>query len=426
MIGNEKHNNIKVQYLSLKQKGLINDDCNQAFALDALERLRYAVTYHRDRKPRLLIKGIYLWGEVGRGKTFLLDLFAASLNPKDCLRIHFHHFMKSVHEQLHYYRGHTAPLKIIATKLSKHYKVLCFDEFYVSDIGDAMLLGALLQHLFHLKVTFVATSNTAPENLYPNGLQRSQFLPAIAAIQKNTAIIHLSGPKDHRERPLEQTANYFLTPTPVDIKLLATSETGNEGIEEAIRTRLLHLGLTLNPNHADGLSHLTTLPILGRQIAYLCRNQNSICFEFSQLCEGTRSHLDYIEIANKFSNLILLNVPRLSGHAYERIKARGTEDGSIGSGNTGERQILLAPMDDAARRFIALIDELYERKVSIYLTSTLSIEALYTQGSLLTEFQRTRSRLIEMSSSAYQKLTTSTELRHKTDSVVQLPGQDTP
>ncbi|OZG75242.1 cell division protein ZapE [Hahella sp. CCB-MM4] len=375
------------RYRDLVNSAAVSDDPAQEEALKALDQL-YQELHHLSHRRSIIrpagnvIKGLYLWGKVGRGKTFLVDLFVQSLNSEKCLRLHFHHFMAMVHQQLNQYKGEADPLKIIARNLSRQYQVLCFDEFFVSDIGDAMLLGRLMQYLFSFKVVLVATSNTPPENLYQDGLQRARFLPAIDAICAHTRSIHLSGQQDHRERHQALDDIYFVV---------------NDAVQaQATRDQLLkHHDLPAS----EGTT--TAISILGREIPYISRTRHHICFEFTQLCEGPRSHLDYMEIANQFETVVLLNVPPLSGPAYERIKARGTEDGSVGSGETGEREVMLSRRDDAARRFIALIDELYDQRVRLFLTSEVPLHELYTQGSLQFEFERARSRLMEMGSSLY-------------------------
>ncbi len=384
------------QYKQLLKESLVSHDSAQNNAITLLEEL-YSQLTHASAKNEP-IKGLYLWGKVGRGKTFLMDLFSTSLQPRYCLRQHFHHFMASIHTQLIEATGLADPLKVIALNLSKQYKVLCFDEFFVSDIGDAMLLGRLMQYLFEFNVVLVATSNIEPENLYFNGLQRSRFLPAIDAIKQHTCKVHLDGIHDHRERQLERKQIYFITAPvsmeqPESIKLLFKSYNlpPVEGLIEVV-----------NKDYREGDSVAVT--VLGREVRCLSYNEKSICFTFSQLCEGPRSHLDYIQLAKQFETVFLLNIPSLSGSAYEHIKARGTEDGSVGSGQTGEREVVHSSMDDAVRRFIALIDEFYERKVKLYLSSEIPLASLYIEGSLCFEFERAHSRLTEMASVDYYQL----------------------
>jgi len=382
------HNNQKISKSKLKpgpktrylQSKDLSDDLSQQEALCALENIYLQFNQTNARNP--YIKGVYLWGEVGRGKTCLMDLFYQSIDSDKILRLHFHHFMASIHTQLKELSGHTDPLKLIAKNISKQYQILCFDEFFVSDIGDAMLLGRLLQYLFKFRVTLIATSNIAAEDLYKDGLQRIRFTPAIKAILEHTHSIHLSGTKDHRERNLHVEMIYFLHQK-----------------KKNTNTYLLN---RFKLKSASNKPIFET--ILGRNIPCIARNHQTICFEFSSLCEGPRSHLDYIEIANRYQTILLFNIPPLSGKSYEQIKARGTEDGSIGSGSVGEREVVLANKDDATRRLIALVDEFYDQKVTLFLSSSTPLKELYTEGSLIFEFQRTHSRLIEMASSEYQKM----------------------
>ena len=368
----------KQSYQLLVEKGAVINDAAQLRALDALENLYLQL--NRSDEHGEDIKGVYLWGKVGRGKTFLMDLFTDSLKPEYCLRQHFHHFMASIHRQLSELSGSADPLQLIAIAISEKHKVLCFDEFFVSDIGDAMLLGKLMQYLFELGVVLVATSNVRPDELYLDGLQRARFIPAINAINEQTQQINLVGHSDHRERPLEQQQIYFVEPES------ASADTGTA------KQLFAQHGLPASP------SSVSTVNVLGREVPCLSVNQQAIGFEFSHLCEGPRSHLDYIQLAQTFNTVILLNVPALGARSYEHIKARGTEDGSVGSGETGERKVIHSTMDDAARRFIALIDEFYACKVKLFIVGEVTFEKLYTEGCLLFEFQRARSRLIEMGS----------------------------
>ncbi|MFT7185583.1 MAG: cell division protein ZapE [Pseudohongiellaceae bacterium] len=391
------HNSPKTRYLN--DQSLVKDE-SQLIALELLENIYQ--TFKQEKPYKKAIKGAYLWGKVGRGKTCLMDIFYHSMNSDKVLRLHFHHFMKTIHQQLRKTSGHTDPLKLIAKNLSKKYNILCFDELFVSDIGDAMLLGKLFQYLFELKVTLIATSNIAAENLYKNGLQRERFLPAIKSIMLNTHDINLNGEKDHRERTLHIQTIYFLH-----------AKQKNQNLYLLERFQLYSAFVGALPTHA--LINKTSLEnpiyetILGRDIVCIARDQTIICFEFSALCEGPRSHLDYVELASRYQTILVFNIPPLSGHSFERIKARGTEDGSVGSGLVGEREVMLANMDDATRRFIALVDELYDQKVVLFLTSSTPLDSLYTEGSLTFEFERTRSRLIEMASTEYQQLSA---LRH--------------
>lgn len=383
------------QYKTLVSLNKISFDISQQKAVELLQQLYLILQpVEADVKNNIMVnyevtKGVYLWGKVGRGKTFLMDLFVHSLPSALCKRQHFHHFMQDIHSQLKELSGTENALKYIAQKFSKQYKVLCFDEFFVSDIGDAMLLGNLLQFMFELNIVVVSTSNCSPSELYRNGLQRDRFLPAIAAIEQHTQVLHLNGQQDHRHRELTYAQNYFELPDLIE-------EQG------ALHQTLLNLFDLPLPSQNKNEN---TVSVLGRNINYIAKDNSVICFDFSELCQGPRSHFDYIELAKQFSTLLLFNVPPMSGQAYERIKARGTEDNgstiNIAASETGKREILLAPMDDGARRFIALVDECYDCNINLFITAYVTQSELYNSGSLMFEFERTKSRLIEMASVEY-------------------------
>lgn len=354
------------------------DDPYQQRAVVALEQLYQALLqpqpFWRQKKP---IKGLYLWGPVGRGKTCLMDLFFDSLPISTAQRLHFHHFMARVHEALHQHQGHADPLMLIAKAWARQCKVLCFDEFFVSDIGDAMLLGRLLKALFAQGVTLVATSNTPLERLYWQGLQRDRFLPAIALLQAHVSAIDLGSGADYRRRHLTCVATYFIQQdlTPIFEQLVC-----EQGISQA------------------------PVSICGRDIDVVARSEQVVWFTFSQLCEGPRAAQDYIAIAERYRTVFVSAIPQLGGKPRGWIKARGTEDGSQGITATGERTLSYAQSDDAARRFISLVDELYDQRVVLYLSADTSLEELYRGSALAFEFQRTHSRLIEMQSQEYMRL----------------------
>ncbi len=371
---------IQLSYQQQLQQGLIPDPAQQT-AVTALIGLKQRLPGKpgRFRKPQP-VTGLYLWGPVGRGKTLLMDLFYQSLDPDSALRLHFHRFMALVHRQLNELCGTKDPLQQVAQSLARRYRVLCFDEFFVSDIGDAMLLGRLFDFLFECGIAIVSTSNCHPDMLYRDGLQRARFLPAIAAIKKHMLIHQLDGGHDHRQRELSRQSAYFTA-------------------DEAALTALF-------PVKAAA----TTVSLCQRQLPCKARYDGHIWFDFSQLCEGPRSALDYIELAERFHTVLLSDVPALSGNAQERIKARGTEDGSYTVTETGNRKILLGRSDDATRRFISLVDELYDRRVNLFLNAEVSLDELYSGEHLAFEFERTRSRLIEMASVEYQSATALNQL----------------
>jgi len=299
------------------------------------------------RKP---VTGLYLWGGVGRGKTWMMDLFFDSLPGKDKLRIHFHRFMARVHTALKTKQSTRDPLAEIAREWAAQYRVLCFDEFFVSDIADAMLLGGLLQALFREGVTLVATSNVAPDDLYRDGLQRAKFLPAIESIKGHCVSMQVEGDRDFRLRLLLRS-RIFLQP------LDAHAEAG--------------LGRAFADMSA-GCSLARQLEINGRNLQSRQRSDGIIWFDFSELCERPTSVADYIEIARAFNTVLLSGVPRMH------------------EGNA-----------DATRRFINLIDEFYDRNVKMLISAATQIDGLYNGKRLAFEFQRTTSRLTEMQSNDY-------------------------
>ena len=301
------------------------------------------------KKPKP-VRGLYMWGGVGRGKTWLMDLFYQSLPDKDKKRVHFHHFMARVHKALAARPNAQDPLPDIAREWAEQYRVLCFDEFFVSDIADAMLLSGLLQALFELGVTLVATSNVAPDDLYRDGLQRVKFLPAINALKKHTLSIHVEGARDFRLRHLQRSQIYL---QPLD-------EHAEASLQSAFQR--------LTGNHRD----TNSLRVNGRSIEARHRSDGVIWFSFNALCEQARSTDDYIKIAHEFNTVILSGVP-----ALDETNA------------------------DAARRFINLIDEFYDRNVKMLISAARPINELYSGKRLEFEFQRTTSRLIEMQSHAY-------------------------
>ncbi len=297
------------------------------------------------------VRGVYLWGGVGRGKTFLMDLFFDNLPFDDKLRFHFHRLMYRVHSQLKEHSGKIDPIDTVAEGLADRARIICFDEFYVSDIGDAMILGKLLQSLFDRRVCLVATSNIPPDDLYAGGLQRNQFLPAIDFIKKNTETVHVDGALDYRLRVLEQAEIYH---SPLD------------EIAE------LNLASYFEKIAPDKGSSGQALEILGRNITTRRRADGIAWFDFAELCGGPRSQADYVELARCFQTIIVSQTP-----------------------------ILNEAMEDEARRFIALVDELYDRRVNLIVSAAAPIDSLYAGKRLVQEFKRTGSRLNEMQSSQY-------------------------
>jgi len=297
------------------------------------------------------VKGLYIWGGVGRGKTWLMDCFFDCLPFEDKLRLHFHRFMHEVHAELKRHPDEVDPLLPVARHFRARARVICFDEFFVSDITDAMLLGRLFEHLFALGVTLVATSNVPPDDLYKEGLQRERFLPAIRELKSHTQLLHVDGDTDYRLRHMQGT-DLFYVPAGKQADAYLT----------AFFTRL------------TGHQHAYTdaLDINGRPIPTRSHADGVAWFGFEALCEGPRSQEDYIEIARGFHTVLLSGIPRFD-----------------------------ADSEDAARRFIALVDEFYDRRVKLAASAAVPLDKLYAGKRLEFEFQRAESRLTEMQTKEY-------------------------
>ena len=297
------------------------------------------------------VKGLYFWGGVGRGKTYLMDTFFESLPFERKMRVHFHRFMQRVHRELKNFKGEKNPLDLVAKKFADETRVICFDEFFVSDIGDAMILATLMDGLFKRGVTLVCTSNIVPDGLYKDGLQRARFLPAIALVKKYTDVVNVDGGVDYRLRTLEQARLYH---TPL-----------NEEADASLRKSFDALAI-------EAGKHSKTMEINGRKIPARAHADDVVWFDFPDVCDGPRSQNDYIEIARQFHAIIISNVPVLGGDK-----------------------------DDQSRRFVNMIDEFYDRNVKVIMSAAAPITELYSGGSLSFEFERTESRLLEMQSQEY-------------------------
>ncbi|MFT2091886.1 cell division protein ZapE [Paraglaciecola sp. 2405UD69-4] len=297
------------------------------------------------------IQGIYFWGGVGRGKTYLVDTFYECLPFKRKMRIHFHRFMHRVHQEMRALDGQSDPLKIIAKKFAAETKVICFDEFFVSDITDAMILGTLMEALFGHGIVLVATSNIVPDELYKNGLQRARFLPAIELINQNTRIVNVDSGVDYRLRTLQQAEIFH---HPLDAK-------AEENLHKYFKELTSEVGVANE-----------SIEIEGRMIPTLKYAEGVIMLEFRAACDGPRSQTDYMEISRLYHTVLLANVEQM-GQAT----------------------------DDIARRFIAMVDEFYERNVKLIISAEVALETLYTEGQLNFEFRRCLSRLKEMQSHDY-------------------------
>lgn len=302
------------------------------------------------------VRGLYLYGSVGRGKTFLVDLFFESLPIEAKLRRHFHRFMQEVHAELNRLKGHEDPLVAVAAHFAAEARVFCLDEFFVTDIGDAMILGGLLKHLFARGVTLVTTSNIVPKDLYKDGLQRERFLPAIELLENNCEIVSLDAVQDYRLRTLAQAGVYF---TPL-----------GEAAEKRLSAVFAEVSRITNPESRIPAS----IEINGREIPIVRENDGAIWFEFAALCEGPRAVADYIEIGKSFHTVLVSGVPQF---------------------------VDFSESEDAARRFVNLVDEFYDRGVNLVLSAAVPIPELYRGKRLKFEFARTESRLIEMQSREY-------------------------
>lgn len=303
------------------------------------------------KKQRDPVKGLYFWGGVGRGKTYLMDNFYESLPFQNKMRIHFHRFMQRVHSELTTLEGQSDPLLAVADRLADETCIICFDEFFVSDIGDAMILAGLMEALFARGVSLVCTSNIIPDGLYRDGLQRARFLPAIALVNKHTEVVNVDGGTDYRLRTLQQAELFH---HPLD-------DQADRNLEKYFSQLAVEAG-----------EHDLKLEVNGRIIEAERHADDVVWFDFKALCDGPRSQNDYIELAREFHAVILSNVP-----------------------------VMNSQNDDLARRFINLIDEFYDRKVKLIVSAEAAIHELYEGGRLSFEFERTESRLLEMQSEEY-------------------------
>ena len=345
-------------YQTLIDSGTVQKDPDQLLAVQAMDDLWHRLQGRkplslferiRGKRPQV-IEGIYLWGTVGRGKTWLMDLFFELLPTRKKQRLHFHRFMKRVHNDLKLGGDVRDPLPRIARSWAEHCEVLCLDEFFVSDIADAMLLAGLLEALFDHGVTLVTTSNIEPDNLYRDGLQRARFLPAIDLLKQHLKTVELAGNTDFRLRILKQSPIYH---TPL-------SNQAQQLMAESFDRMSTECELAQD------------LEINGRLFHARRRSDGIIWFDFNELCEKPRGSVDYIEIARSFNTVLLSDVTQMQENEA-----------------------------DSARRFIIMIDEFYDRNVKLLITADQPIDQLYTGKRLFNEFQRTRSRLTEMQSHDY-------------------------
>ena len=357
------------KYDSDVSKNLVILDEGQRAAVEVLESLFHEIVdkqkgntviavvaqrlFGREMISFPAVRGVYLWGGVGRGKTYLMDLFFECVPFDQKERTHFHRFMLSIHEKLGNLQGVKNPLNAVAKSIADRAKILFFDEFFVSDIGDAMLLGGLLEALFKRGVVLVITSNIYPDELYKNGLQRERFLPAINLIKEHTLAVELKSGIDYRLQKLSESSIYYSP----------NGERANREIMEKFKD--------LIPDQAEfRKSHI--IQVYGRSIEVLHYAQNVAWFDFLALCDSPRSVFDYVEISRIFHTIIVSDIPQFS-----------------------EKN------EDKARRFVYLIDELYDRRVNLIVSAEVGISSLYKGRRLSFEFKRTQSRLTEMQSIDY-------------------------
>mgnify|MGYP000588443641 CR=1 FL=1 len=355
-----EHGMLDAYEATLKARGFKSDPAQRAaaqrlqglytelVAFKAARRGTIRKLLARPKQPR----SVYFWGGVGRGKSFLMDCFFDSVPYQRKRRVHFHAFMQEVQNDLKNLNHEPDPLQKVADRIARQTRLLCFDEFHVSDIADAMILGRLLKELFERGVVFVMTSNYPPDGLYPNGLQRLNFLPTIALMQQWLTVVNVDGGQDYRLRELTREPLYI---TPL---------AGADGKLEAIWQRLAH-----------GASQPRTIEILGRPLRCRRHVPGAIWFDFRELCGGPRAQTDYVELACEYHTVFLSDIPRLGSHQASE-----------------------------ARRLTWLVDVFYDSRVKLVISAEVEADLLYTEGVQASEFFRTASRLTEMQSSAYLAL----------------------
>jgi cell division protein ZapE len=370
---------------SLDKRGFVAD-ASQRRAVERLQRLYEEWSAYKARRnsalKRLLVrppppKGVYLWGAVGRGKSFLMDSFYLCVPLVRKRRVHFHHFMREIHRELNELKASADPLSAVAERTARRYRLICFDEFHVSDIADAMILGRYLEKVMDLGVQFVMTSNYHPDQLYPNGLQRERFLPAIALLKNRLDVVEVDGGTDYRRLKLEQVRVYHVGKTGA-----ADAEAELARIFEELK---------------DTEEEKQPLDVEGRRIPYRKRAGGLVWFDFAALCGGPRSYADYVDLARRFHTVILSGVPKL------------------------------APRNaDAARRFTWLVDVFYDDRVKLIVGAEAQPDELFSAAenagsdvrTTAAEFARTASRLTEMQSAGYLQL----ERRRESGQVQGLPA----
>jgi cell division protein ZapE len=343
---------------TLAERGYRADEA-QLRAIAALERCEREWADYKARRRNALTKllvrppiprGVYMWGGVGRGKSFLMDCFFQAVPLQRKTRLHFHEFMREVHRELQELKGTADPLKVLGERIARRFRLICFDEFHVADVTDAMILYRLLESMFAHRVSIVTTSNFEPDGLYPNGLHRDRILPAIALLKQHLEVINVDAGTDYRQRTLEQVQLYHC---PL-----------GEAADAAMAQAFAELAEARDEDPVLNIEH--------RQLRTLRRAGGVVWFDFATLCGGPRSQNDYLEIASRFHTVLLSGVPQMPPR-----------------------------LASEARRFTWLVDVLYDRRVKLILSAAVPPEQLYTEGPLAHEFPRTVSRLQEMQSAEY-------------------------
>ena len=346
---------------TLAERGF-HDDPAQLRAIDALERCETEWADYKARRSNALTKlishppiprGVYMYGGVGRGKSFLMDCFFQALPLTRKTRLHFHEFMREVHRELQDLKGTVDPLDELGRRIARRFRLICFDEFHVADVTDAMILHRLLAAMFANRVSIVTTSNFHPDGLYPNGLHRDRILPAIELLKAKLEVISVDAGTDYRQQTLAGMSMYHCP-------LGADAEAAMERAFEQL---------------AEARDEEPVMQIEHRSLRALRRAGGVVWFDFRMLCGGPRSQNDYLEIASRFHTVLLSNVPQMPPR-----------------------------LASEARRFTWLVDVLYDRRVKLVLSAAVSAEELYTEGPLVHEFPRTVSRLHEMQSATFLAL----------------------
>lgn len=356
-------------YKSALVEQRLTEDSLQLGAVNALAQRQYAL------KNDVHSLGLYLYGRVGRGKTMVMDMFYDTLKTERKSRVHFHHFMHGLHKRLNELQGQVDPLTVVAKELASQVDVICFDEFFVSDIADAMLLGGVFNVLHQHGIMIIATSNTPPDNLYEGGLARDRFLPSIKLLKQHLEVFSLDGEVDYRTTHTVYSPVYYVN----------QQQDFSQKIESL---DLIHAPQVIN--------------VCNREIVSMGQHEDTIWFDFLALCDGPRSQNDYIYLADTYKTIVISNLVQLGGIISTEHMTKGTEDGDTNYKLLPASPQQIGLLDDCARRFIALVDELYDRQKLLVIDAPCSIESLYQGGRVTKAFERTVSRLIEMQSIDYQ------------------------